>query len=121
MKHIFDLVILVAISVWVIMIEPTLGILFLLTNLIFGTQYWKTLLLIGSHTEGEGTAKRIKAGLLAVLFSTILFFIVNEEATAPQTVSVSTLWNGDFFPIILAVGFLASLLMVALVTEKRKR
>jgi hypothetical protein len=121
MKQIIDLILLLAISIGVICVNPALGIFVLLINLVFATQYWKTLLLLGSESLAPNVGKRIKAGILALGFTAILFLILNEAAPAPQTAALRDLWNADFFPIILAIGFLSSLLMAALITEKRKR
>ena len=121
MKQIVDLILLLAISIAVICVNPALGVFVLLINLVFATQYWKTLLLIGSDNPSPSVSKRVKAGILAAIFTAILFLILNEAAPAPQAAALRDLWNADYFPVILSIGFLSSLLMAALVTEKRKR
>jgi len=120
-SRLWDLLILLAISAFVISGHPTLGILFLLINLIFATQFWKTLLLIGSGTETSGVGRRVKAGILAVVFTAILYFATSEPQSVSLGLSAIESWNGDFFPIVAALFFLTSLLLVGLITEKRKR
>ena|GEM_PF-3346004 len=121
MSRLLDLLILLSISVFVISGHPTLGILFLLVNLVFATQFWKTLLLIGSGSGSVGAGRRVRAAILAIVFTAILYFATSEPQSVSLGSSAIESWNGDFFPIVAALFFLTSLLLVGLITEKRKR
>ena len=121
LKQCVDLLILILVTAWVGWLQPVLGIMVLLFNVLFATQYWKTVLLVGSSVEPSSTARRVKAAILAAVFTVFLAMVLLDEPAAPQSESIVNLWNHDYFPVVLALGFLSSFLMAAVIVEKRKR
>lgn len=121
MRHLVDLFILFAVAILLMVSHPVLGTVMLLVNAVFATQYWKTLLLLGLEGATHTAIRKVKAAVLAVLLTAVLVMVTENQHAPAASESVADLWNGEVFPMILALCFLSSVAMVALLTEKRKR
>ena len=98
-----------------------IGVYVLLITLFFGSQYWKTLLLMGDSNATNKPSRRVMAGVLSVIFTGLLAVLMKMDVVPFNEKAFSEIWNDDLFPVFLAVGLLSALFTVTLATERRKR
>lgn len=91
-------------------------------------QVYKTQNLIGSKKEAITVRTKIRAGIifLVFLFCIIINFIKNglpkeERFLAITNNQLIDLSNGEMFPYLVLLSFMAALLMFGLTTERKKR
>ena len=121
MIWILDLVFLFMVSAHLLARSVSLGILVFLLNLAFFFQFGKTATLLGNARRFVPTAKKIKAAILAILLTSPFFYFLGVEPSSEAGASFVSAVNEDLFPVFIGVCLLSSLLLIALVAEKRKR
>jgi hypothetical protein len=121
MIRLFDLLVIFVVAILVFTLQPALGVLLLLVNFIFITQYWKTVLLTGDDVKPVVSFKRLKAATLAGVFTAVVYFALESDSLAGGPDATTELWNGELFPLVIALILFSAVLMVTLITEKRKR
>ena len=120
MIWIYDLLILLGVSIWLGTRVLFLGVAVFTLGLFFQFQARRTRLLIGGSVEKLPRGKKIKAAGLALVFTGFLVPLVNESG---EGVSLHTGPEmGDWaLPVVILIGLLTASLMVALGAEKRRR
>ena len=122
MKFIFDLAILLASSVVVGLRVPILGVFLFLVGLFFASQLWKTLLLLGVRAVSTPRIKMIQTLVFSLLLAVCVGLAAGStEVESKPEITPEELWSGPLFPVYAGLALMASLALIGLIMERRKR
>ena len=97
-----------------------LGSVTLVIGFLIAFQVRRTLRLVGSMPAEVTMARRIQAGILAVLLSLTLFPLFIERVSVADQFEKT--WTHEVvLPIAIVLGLFTAAMMSALAIEKRKR
>lgn len=120
-RYLFDLAALIALSVVAWMKEPFLGVVFSGMSITYASQLWRTMHLLG-ETEAKTSPKRkVMAAFLALVLGAGLFFVADPDTSGAQDFNFHQMWQEDFIPIWIGMGFLSAVLLIYVTNERSKR
>jgi hypothetical protein len=116
---IFDLALLLFVSISLSLKNLYLGVITLVLGLMIGFQHERVRFLLGEERELISTSRKVKAAIFALLMACCLLPMISSvdfDANQFETFNLDSL-----LPVIVLVGVFASALVAVLATEKRKR
>ena len=116
-----DAILLVALSVVAWWRDPFLGVIFIGISISYSAQYWRMIHLLGWTEEHPDRRRVFMAVTLALIFGGGAFLLFGLNVPSPADGRMTVLWQEDFMPIWIGMGFFASLALIHLTNERKKR